>query len=271
MIEKLFLISRCLLGSISEVNTVTLNQAHELVGYFFSNLLLVAISGMSFITPQPDTPPTSAPDSYPLGSLIHAALQSKEYLGQSGTGEENATQTPRRRYIPVGAAKHIRRAFDTRRLLGKPCRHHHRSDAGRPGGGPGRVHGDGHLSGAAHHGSGFSLCRGPERSQEHHGVSADGGRNNHHADHHHHHNHHARARYLPTSCPSVAAVVVVVQVLVCGIRTHLVMLLEGTVTTYEPIILEILLLAQSVLMYLNCYHIAIFYSFAIVLFKCILF
>lgn len=43
---------------------------------------------MSFITPQPDTPPTSAPDSYPFGGLIHAALQSKEYLGQSGTGDE---------------------------------------------------------------------------------------------------------------------------------------------------------------------------------------
>lgn len=48
----------------------------------------LAISGMSFITPQPDTPPTSAPDSYPLGGVIHAALQSKEYLGQSGTGVE---------------------------------------------------------------------------------------------------------------------------------------------------------------------------------------
>lgn len=41
---------------------------------------------MSFITPEPDTPPTSAPDTYALGDLIHAALQSKEYLGQTSTG-----------------------------------------------------------------------------------------------------------------------------------------------------------------------------------------
>lgn len=38
---------------------------------------------MSFMNPEPDTPPTSSPDSYPLGDLIHAALQSKEYLGQA--------------------------------------------------------------------------------------------------------------------------------------------------------------------------------------------
>lgn len=34
------------------------------------------------MTPEPDTPPTSTPDSNPLGDLIHAALQSKEYLGE---------------------------------------------------------------------------------------------------------------------------------------------------------------------------------------------
>lgn len=38
---------------------------------------------MSFMTPEPDTPPTSPPDSYPLGDMIHAALQSKEYLGRA--------------------------------------------------------------------------------------------------------------------------------------------------------------------------------------------
>lgn len=35
------------------------------------------------MTPEPDTPGTSTPDSYPLGDLIHAALRSKEYLGES--------------------------------------------------------------------------------------------------------------------------------------------------------------------------------------------
>lgn len=39
--------------------------------------------GMSFMTPEPDNPPTSTPDTYPLGDLIHAALRSKEYLGES--------------------------------------------------------------------------------------------------------------------------------------------------------------------------------------------
>lgn len=33
--------------------------------------------------PETDTPPTLPPDSYTLGGMIHAALQSKEYLGQS--------------------------------------------------------------------------------------------------------------------------------------------------------------------------------------------
>lgn len=41
---------------------------------------------MSFMTPEPDTPPTSPPDSYPLGDMIHAALQSKEYLGRASAG-----------------------------------------------------------------------------------------------------------------------------------------------------------------------------------------
>lgn len=41
---------------------------------------------MSFMTPETDTPPTLTPDSYPLGDLIHAALRSKEYLGESSAG-----------------------------------------------------------------------------------------------------------------------------------------------------------------------------------------
>lgn len=38
------------------------------------------------MNPEPDTPPTSSPDSYPLGDLVHAALQSKEYLGKASAG-----------------------------------------------------------------------------------------------------------------------------------------------------------------------------------------
>lgn len=38
------------------------------------------------MTPEPDTPPTLAPDNYPPGDLIHAALRSKEYLGESSAG-----------------------------------------------------------------------------------------------------------------------------------------------------------------------------------------
>lgn len=44
--------------------------------------------GMSFMTPEPDAPPTPAPDSYPPEDLIHAALQSKKYLGQASAGTE---------------------------------------------------------------------------------------------------------------------------------------------------------------------------------------
>lgn len=50
------------------------------------------------MTPEPDTPPTSAPDSYPLGDLIHAALQSKEYLGKASAG----TGTLRQAFMPRG-------------------------------------------------------------------------------------------------------------------------------------------------------------------------
>ncbi|XP_013882998.1 seizure protein 6 homolog, partial [Austrofundulus limnaeus] len=48
------------------------------------------VSGMSFMAPKTDTPPTASPDSYPPGDLIHAALQSKEYLGTGTT--TNPTQ-----------------------------------------------------------------------------------------------------------------------------------------------------------------------------------
>lgn len=43
------------------------------------------------MTPEPDTPPTSTPDSYPLGDLIHAALQSKEYLREASAGTGTLT------------------------------------------------------------------------------------------------------------------------------------------------------------------------------------
>lgn len=43
------------------------------------------------MTPESDTPPTSTPDSYPLGDLIHAALQSKEYLGEASAGTGTLT------------------------------------------------------------------------------------------------------------------------------------------------------------------------------------
>lgn len=45
------------------------------------------------MTPEPDTPPTPTPDSYPLGDLIHAALQSKEYLGETSAGTGTLRQT----------------------------------------------------------------------------------------------------------------------------------------------------------------------------------
>ncbi|XP_059204493.1 seizure protein 6 homolog isoform X1 [Centropristis striata] len=53
--------------------------------------MIQLVSGMSFMTPEPDTPPTSTPDSYPLGDLIHAALQSKEYLGDASASTGTTT------------------------------------------------------------------------------------------------------------------------------------------------------------------------------------
>lgn len=154
---------------------------------------------MSFITPQPDTPPTSAPDSYPLGGLIHAALQSKEYLGQSGTGAKvwQSNSADMSQSEQTGT-------FDTQMIhddFSGLCRYHHQSDAGRPRGWRGRINSDSHISGAAHHGNRFFLVCWSERTKEHHVVTAHGGRNNHHTDHHHHNNNHARARYLRTRFP----------------------------------------------------------------------
>ncbi|CAF91802.1 unnamed protein product [Tetraodon nigroviridis] len=54
-------------------------------------IMIHLVSGMSFMTPEPDTPPTLTPDSYPLGDLIHAALRSKEYLGESSAGTGTTT------------------------------------------------------------------------------------------------------------------------------------------------------------------------------------
>uniref|UniRef100_A0A3P9KXN6 Seizure related 6 homolog (mouse)-like 2 n=1 Tax=Oryzias latipes TaxID=8090 RepID=A0A3P9KXN6_ORYLA len=63
----------------------------------FAVMLLVSmvqlVSGLSFMTPEPDIPPTAARDSYPPEDLIHAALQSKKYLGQASAGTTtNPTQ-----------------------------------------------------------------------------------------------------------------------------------------------------------------------------------
>lgn len=52
---------------------------------------VLIVSGMSFMTPETDTPQTSTPGSYPLGDLIHAALQSKEYLGEASAGTGTLT------------------------------------------------------------------------------------------------------------------------------------------------------------------------------------
>uniref|UniRef100_A0A8C7FC07 Seizure related 6 homolog like 2 n=1 Tax=Oncorhynchus kisutch TaxID=8019 RepID=A0A8C7FC07_ONCKI len=40
-------------------------------------------TGLSFVTPDPEAPPTASPGPHPLGKLIHAALLSKEYLGHA--------------------------------------------------------------------------------------------------------------------------------------------------------------------------------------------
>lgn len=52
---------------------------------------VLIVSGMSLMTPKIDTPQTSTPGSYPLGDLIHAALQSKEYLGEASAGTGTLT------------------------------------------------------------------------------------------------------------------------------------------------------------------------------------
>lgn len=51
-----------------------------------------ALSGAAFLTPDSEAPPTITSDPRPLGELIHAALMSKKYLGQSSgnIGETSA-------------------------------------------------------------------------------------------------------------------------------------------------------------------------------------
>uniref|UniRef100_A0A3B4AL57 Uncharacterized protein n=1 Tax=Periophthalmus magnuspinnatus TaxID=409849 RepID=A0A3B4AL57_9GOBI len=65
------------------------------------SVTMLHLVSMSFMTPEPDTPPTSSPDTYPPGELLHAALQSKEYLGTT----TNPTQAvPRLRQSESTAA-----------------------------------------------------------------------------------------------------------------------------------------------------------------------
>ncbi|KAK6299996.1 hypothetical protein J4Q44_G00300290 [Coregonus suidteri] len=45
--------------------------------------ILHLTTGVSFVTPDPEAPPTASPGPHPLGELIHAALLSKEYLGHA--------------------------------------------------------------------------------------------------------------------------------------------------------------------------------------------
>ncbi|XP_071027375.1 seizure protein 6 homolog isoform X4 [Oncorhynchus clarkii lewisi] len=45
--------------------------------------ILHLTTGLSFVTPDPEAPPTASPGPHPLGKLIHAALLSKEYLGHA--------------------------------------------------------------------------------------------------------------------------------------------------------------------------------------------
>lgn len=55
-----------------------LDQSHTLSQHVFFPL-----SGAVFLTPDSEAPPTMTSDPRPLGELIHAALMSKKYLGQS--------------------------------------------------------------------------------------------------------------------------------------------------------------------------------------------
>lgn len=144
---------------------------------------------MSFMTPEPDTPPTLTPDSYPLGDLIHAALRSKEYLGESSAG----TGTPARALTGNWTAVTVQRG---RLLIGKMalCRNDHQPHAGRSRAGPSSVNGDAHLPGTAHH-SFRLLHRQPDGSEDSHVPAVRRGGDHHHSDHHHHHHDHARARY----------------------------------------------------------------------------
>ncbi|GAA6068668.1 seizure protein 6 homolog isoform X1 [Tachysurus ichikawai] len=50
-------------------------------------------TGAAFLTPDSEAPPTMTSDPRPLGELLHAALMSKKYLGQS-SGNIGTTTNP---------------------------------------------------------------------------------------------------------------------------------------------------------------------------------
>lgn len=55
------------------------------------NCAFFAHLGAAFLTPDSEAPPTMTSDPRPLGELLHAALMSKKYLGQSSG---NIGETP---------------------------------------------------------------------------------------------------------------------------------------------------------------------------------
>lgn len=77
------------------------------------------VSGMSFMTPEPDTPATPSPDSYSPGELFHAALQSKEYLGRAVTG---TTTDPTQAVPRLKQSESTAEAFSPGMLTTSPSR-----------------------------------------------------------------------------------------------------------------------------------------------------
>lgn len=53
--------------------------------FHHNNDVFLALSGAAFLTPDAEAPPTMTSEPRPLGELIHAALMSKKYLGQSSS------------------------------------------------------------------------------------------------------------------------------------------------------------------------------------------
>lgn len=76
-------------------------------------------SGMSFMTSEPDTPPTPTSDSYSAGELFHAALQSKEYLGRATTG---TTTDPTQAVPRLPQSESTAEAFSPGMLTTSPSR-----------------------------------------------------------------------------------------------------------------------------------------------------